>query len=583
MKQPIYAVSRNTVFMIKIIRAYLFFLLPVGIFGTVSAQQISEAEVILQRIFIDGNREMSLGNDESAIDLFEQVLKDDPSNHAAWFKIARLDFKNDRPERALRNIEKALDLAPENAWYLLFKAEVLEKVGKFSKAADCYKGLVALDPDRVEFYHRWAKALIRDEKPMDAIKVYDRLEKTNGTNQDIVRRKHTLYLGVGNRKKAAAELNRLIDAYPSQNEYRYLLAEFYEQIEEPEKARAVYTQILELDPNDPKAKLRLAGSSTRNSDQIEFVRSLEPIFRQADLGLEPKVKRVIPLIQEVASTQDEALAKALLEQMEILKEVHPGEAIPFAASGDLLYHTGRTEEALQAYLASLEFDDTIFSVWEQILTIYASEGKLKELKSGADEAMEIFPNKARLYVWSGMADIQTGQPKSALSSFDQATLMSSGNPASLLEIYYWMGVAYTLTEDWEAAEKAFQDALEIQPNAPLVLSGFSLLLSESGSRPKEALQMAELSLKADPRFPPGLQAKGWHFYKQKKYAEAAKWLNDANAMLKSPNPMLLEQLGDVYFQQGRQEEAINLWEQARLAGSESRLLERKIADRKLYE
>jgi len=569
--------------MIKLSFPLLILFLGMGLADRAVGQRVSEAEVYLQRIFIEGNREMALGNHEAAISLFQEVLKEDPSNDVAYFKIARLEMRLEHPERALRNIEKAIDLDPKNTWYTLFQAEVLEETGKPNRAAKAYEELVRLQPEKELFYQRWARALIKDEQPGEAIKVFDRLEDRIGLTEDIARKKHTLYLGMGNTRKATAELERLIDTYPSNSDYRYLLAEFLEQSGKKEDARKVYEEILALDPEDNRARLRLAGATSSQDDRIAFVESLQPIFEEEKLGIDPKIKRVIPLIREVAENNDPTLADALLDLMETLKTVHPDEAKPYAAAGDLLYYSGRPEEALEEYLRALELDDTVFPVWEQVLTIYATQFRFEELSEQAEYALDIFPNQARLYLWSAMADIRMGKSNRAISTLNQAELMSSGNPALLLEVHYWQGIGQSQQNDMEASEKAFQKALVIQPRSALVKSAYSLSLSENGMRPQDALQLAEESLKDEPGLPQGLQAKGWYYYRQKQYAKAAEWLNQADEKLGGKNPILLEQLGDVYYQLGEAEQALEFWEKAKAMGSVSELLDKKIADRKLYE
>ncbi len=569
--------------MIKLSFPLFILWLCIGMTDIANGQRVSEAEVYLQRMFIEGNREMALGNHEAAISLFQDVLKQDPSNDVAYFKIARLEMRLKHPERALRHIEKAIELDPKNPWYLLFKAEVLEDTGKPDRAAKAYEELVRLEPGEELYYQRWARALIKDEQPAEAIKVFSRLEERIGLTEDIARKKHTLYLGMGNTRKARSELERLIQTYPSNNDYRYLLAEFLEQSGKKEEARAVYEEIVALDPEDNRAQLRLAGASSIRDDRISFVESLQPIFEEEELGIDPKIKRVLPLIQEVAEKNDPALADALLDLMGTLKTVHPDEAKPYAAAGDLLYYTNRPEEALREYLRAIELDDTVFPVWEQVLTLYASQYRFEELAEQAEYAMDIFPNQARLYLWSAMADIRTGKSSRAVSTLNQAELMSSGIEALLLEVYYWQGIGHSQINDPEASEAAFQKALAIQPRSGLVKSAYSMSLSENGLRPREALQLAEESLKDEPGLPQGLQAKGWHFYKEKQYSKAAQWLNQANDKLEGKNPILLEQLGDVYYQLGEVERALDFWEKARSLGSGSKLLEKKIADRKLYE
>ena len=165
----------------------------------------------------------------------------------------------------------------------------------------------------------------------------------------MIRRKHTLYLGIGNNKKAEKELDRLIAAFPDNIDYKHLLATFYEQTGEAAKATDIYQKILEIDPNDVKARLALAGVKSQDQDELFYLQTLKPIFEQADVDIDTKIEKIFPFIGKVAEEGDANLAKATLELTEILERVHPNEAKAFSASGDLLYYSGKRLEALDKY------------------------------------------------------------------------------------------------------------------------------------------------------------------------------------------------------------------------------------------
>ena len=61
--------------------------LNVFLVSGIEAQQVSEKEVNLQKVFIDASKEKILGNYETAASLFLEVLKEDKDNHAAAYEL----------------------------------------------------------------------------------------------------------------------------------------------------------------------------------------------------------------------------------------------------------------------------------------------------------------------------------------------------------------------------------------------------------------------------------------------------------------------------------------------------------------
>ena len=65
------------------------------------------------------------------------------------------------------------------------------------------------------------------------------------------------------------------------------------------------------------------------------------------------------------------------------------------------------------------------------------------------------------------------------------------------------------------------------------------------------------------------------------YKQAQKYFE--LAVKYDPSSTIIEHYGDVLFQLGDVEEAINQWKKARELSGDSEMLDKKIADRQLYE
>lgn len=549
------------------------------------AQQVDEKEVQLQEKFIDASREHILGNYEKAATIYEGILKDDPTNHAVAYELSRIYDTRDDAEKSLRYIKQAIANAPTNDWYRRFLADVYQKQGKNVEAAQLYEELAKKEPNNEYFYQRWAYFLVKANDINKALKVYDELEKRTGVNEEIVRRKHALYVGTGNNKKAAEELEHLIAAYPGTTEYYHLLASFYEQIGEPNLASQVYKRVLKITPEDARAAMALTPKSPnagQNGD-IQYIESLRPIFEKSDVNIDLKISKLLPFITKVADTGDKNLATAVLQLTQVLETVHADDAKGFAASGDLLYYSGEPMKALEKYKKTLELDDTVFLVWEQVLHIYLEAKDFTNLRKTSDEALDLFPNKAFVYYVNGVANDELNRQEDALKALEQARLMVGNNAKLLSEIHIRKGLIYSSLKQNDKSNVAFEDALKLNPKAPETLSTYAYSLATRGENLEKAKTMSKQANDLVPNNAQYQATYGWVMYKSKDYKEAKEWLGRAVANGGENDSVILEHYGDVLFQMNDTAGALQNWTKAQEKGGASEFLDKKIADRRLYE
>lgn len=540
----------------------------------------TEEEITQERMFLEAYEKKLIGKYEEAIALYEKVYEEAPDNHAAAFELARIYDQQRNSIESIRWMKLAQNGDPANIYYQEFLAELLQSAGRFAEAAEVYETLAEKEHNDY-YYYRWAYYLVRANEIDDAIKVYDELEKLTGINEEIIRRKQALYMGKGDTKKAEKEMEKLVDAFPKSVDYQHLLAAFYEQINKPKDAREVYQKILSIDPDNAEAQMALAGRSASSNNELQYVHSLQPAFEQAEVAIDLKIAKLLPFIQKVADSGDRELADAGLELTNILERVHPSEAKASAAAGDLLFYTGRLEEARTKYLRTLELDESVYSVWEQLATTYLLDGDFGKLAEVSNDAIDLFPNKAQLYYLNGLAELELGQYQDAQDMLDQAALMSGSDLSLRQQILGALGEAFSAMEAFDDADRTFTEALEMNEDAPEILARYSLSLSAREGAQKRALELAEKALKKASDYPLALQAQGMAFYSTQNYAKAKTVLQKALERTQGRSPNLLEDYGDVLFQLGEMDEALEYWKKAREQGRQTKSLDKKINDKKI--
>lgn len=549
--------------------------------GFAQMGQITEAEIKLQELFIAANAEKLRGNYEKAIGLFESFLEKDKENGAANYELARLYDLEEKNDLALKTAEKAAAQDGSNIWYQMFLAELYLEMNEDKKAAGVYENLVEKNPDEADFYFKWAYFLVRSNETEKAIKVYSELEKKIGVNEEVSRRKHSLYLGLGNYKKAQKELDVLIEKYPKNPQYRHLLANFFEQTGDKAAAKNVYQQILKINPEDAQAKIALADGNKKNGNKEDYFAKLKDVFQNPSVLIDVKIAEIFPLVTQVADNGNKEIAADVLELAYILEEVHPNDAKSFSIIGDLLYYSNDKEKALEYYKKTLERDESVYLVWEQMLYVLADLKKYDQLVKESDNALDLYPNQGALFYLNGLGYSGLKKHKDAVSSLQQALIMASKNPRLKFQTHTLLGREYGALKQYERADKSFEEALKLNPQDPIVLNSYSYSLAQrDGGDLEKAKQMSATANDLAPNQPSFQDTYGWIFYQLKDYKNAKKWLAKAVEGSVEKDATILEHYGDALSQLGEDDAAVSAWQKA-LALEASAALEKKITERKV--
>lgn len=123
------------------------------------------------------------------------------------------------------------------------------------------------------------------------------------------------------------------------------------------------------------------------------------------------------------------------------------------------------------------------------------------------------------------------------------------------------GVAYTETENWEAAKADFQRVLSYDPDHSDALNYLGYTWVDRGENLTEAFEMIRRALELEPNSGAITDSLGWAHYKLGEYEKARLLLEDA-VVLSPSSATIIDHLGDVYYKLGRKREAGYQWQRA---------------------
>lgn len=530
----------------------------------------------LEAKFIEADAEKQRGNIDKAIELYKSLLKEPEAVGAVQFALSRIYEGQNKNEEAIKAAKAAVADEPQNEWYKKLLGDLYQKTGDDKSAVEVYRALTEQKADNPNYHYKLAYFLVRSNEPQKALKVYENLEKRIGVNEELTRRKHTLFLGLGDKKKAEKEILRLIEVYPYELEYRHFLAGFYGSNGQKDKAKQVYEYILTQNPNDSEALIALADEKKASGAETDYVEALKPNFQNPDISIDAKIAQIFQGVLKVAEENNRDLADKLLELSDILEEVHD-DAKAYSIAGDLYYHTGRKEEAVSKYEETIKRDETVLLVWENYLTALAESQQWKKLLSKSEDALDVFPNQGSIHLLNAKGYGRTGKHVEALSALKQAQLISFNNPPLQYDILIEQGEQFHYLKKYEKSDAAFQKAIEINPQGSAGLAHYAYFLAKRKANLGEAEKIARKAVEISGENPSHQASLAQVYYAQEDYAKAVAEFASATEKMLHPDARILEDYGDALQMNGDKEAAVTQWKKAIEAGGKTSRLDKKIA------
>ncbi len=562
----------------------LGFLLSLGTIGLSRAQteRVTAEEINIQKVFIEANKNKILGAYDEAERLFKEVLDKDKQNHTAAYELSRVYVAKNDYARALENANLALRINDSIPWYHVLKADILEARQEYAKAMEVYGKLTEMQPDEAYYYEHLAEIQEKVSLPEEALETLDRYETVFGIIEPVIRRKFDLLNELGRPEEALAQVDKLIRIYPDELDYRHLAAAYARQVGLDDRANRYYAEILRIDPNDGKANVAMASTFKTGADDLTYLASIHTIIRNPSINVDAKVQELIPYVEKIMEKRDPALEETLFALLTDLEKNHPHDAKVFAIFGDYYNATDQLAKAREAYEKTLAIDDGVFPVWEQLISILASQRDWNTLTRTTETAMDVFPNQGSIYFYNGIGYQMKDDYLEAENAFSQALIMSGRDQVMTYKTLVQLAEVYQALSKYKKADEAFEKALGINGEAFPALNGYAYALALRKDRLEKAASLVEKALQARPESVRGRITKGLILLHTGSPSEARQLL-ESTEQDAGPDelPLLYDHLGDAFLALDEAETAVLFWQRALDAGSNEERIRKKVNDHKV--
>lgn len=526
--------------------------------------------------YFNGARNKIQGDYAKSLELFHDALKIDARNHAVMYQLANVYFKSQQLPEAIHWAEQAVKYCPNyNFWYYGQLAQFYNKSGNYQKSADVFGRMIREEPERKSNYTEISNQYLNLQKPLEAVKWLDEYEKRFGVQEDIVRRKESIYVKLGEYDKAVNEIKKLLQREPDEPRYLGLMAEIYLKAGKPNLAMEYYQKILAVDPLNGYASFGMADALRKQGNLDQSYDYLKNGFADKRVPLQTK----LPVINSyyVLLQRDEKSRRQAFELGEVIVNTHPEEALAWLMYGDLYLAVELFEEGRTYYVKSLSIDPSDYRIWKKLFSIAQQLGRPDYLEADALKAMEYFPSQPEVYILLGYARMEQSRYQQALDIAEEG-LSYALQASDRKELRMIMAECQHRLGNVAESQAIFERLLETDPNDALVLNNYAYFISETGKQLEKALELSRKAVEQEPTNPSFLDTYGWIYYRMGKYQDAEKWLNKALNVSGRQSADVLDHYGDVLYRLNRKDEAMKYWKLAKEAGKKGTVLDEKIRD-----
>ena len=545
--------------------------------------------------FHEAVRLKELGKTDETFDMYNHCLQIDSGSAVTRYELGKLYMHLGQTQKGEAFLKQAMQTEPGNYWYKETLAGYYQRKGETEKGIDVIEDMVTQFPSRLEPLMALVDLYNRAKDYEKVIHTLDRLEKLDGKSEQISMEKFRIYLAMDDNERAFAEIENLAKEYPYEMRYLTMLGDVYMENGKTDEAYATFRQVLENEPGYAPAMLSMASYYEKTGQDSLYRIQLDSLLlnRKVETGTKLNIMRQLIMRSEHGdkdSTQIVGLFHSMLAQ-----EQENADVAMLAAQ--YLLSKRMDEEAKPVLRQVLDIDPENKPARLQLLSFAISKEDLDEVIRLCAPAVEYLPDALEFYYYWGIAHYQKKEHAEALEVFRKGVRQVDENSdkAMVSDFYSIMGDLYHLKDMNAEAYAAYDSALVYKPDNIGALNNYAYYLSVERKDLDKAEEMSYKTVKAEPTNSTYLDTYAWILFEKGKYVEARIYIDQALQNGGDKSSVVVEHGGDIYYQNGEPEKALEYWKQAEKLAAESaddeneardekelKLLKKKIANKKYY-
>lgn len=510
-------------------------------------------------------------------DLYMHTYALDSTNASVLMELGALYRAVGNTPKAFDFMNKALSYDPTNYTYNLRYIELCKELERKEDVVKVYEFILKQYPNKTEHLFDVANAYADIGELQKAIDALNKLEGIVGFSESITLNKFRLYDMMGKKQKAFDEIEQVIKKNPTDMRYPVMLGNLYLTEGKEKKAFSYFDKVRATDPNNPQLVLSMVEYYEKKGERQRARQEILNAINNPEIDADMKVNLLLSHMMSLQSNNEKL--EGFEPIFDRLFTLHPNHATARLLYGNYLTTNKNSAEAYKQYELYTEAQPDKPEGYENMLRLALQEQDMDKVIEITSTAITYLPKMAQFYYYLGGAYYQKEEYDNALKTFEDGLAHAEfANPFVESDFYGQVGDLNYHKGNHAVAFENYDKALSLNPENLLVLNNYSYYLSLKREKLDKAEQMSSITVKAEPTNPTFLDTYGWILFEQGSYTMAKIYIEKAieYSTEEEPSAELYEHYGDVLYQLGDKEKAIEQWHKAKAKESDSKTLDKKI-------
>ena len=556
--------------------------------------QLSLAQTRLDYFMAEAAKSRMQGQWSKAMELYSHCLQIDSCSAEALYQLGRISFYLRQDSAGLEYLHKAVDLDPDNTYYIEPLAAILLRQGCEDDALPLLEHISKLQSNRSDVLSHLASIYSKTGRLEDAISTLDRLEMLEGKMSQLSNEKFSLYMEMGDSVKAFAELQSLCDEYPADLSYKIDMAYCYQQLGDYEKALQMYDEVRAIDPANVSLQMAMLDYYLSQGMDSLYDATRDSILYAPETETAKRVVLIQQMVQRMSP--DSADTEQIIKRFERVLQLDSTNVELLTMYAAFLDYRQKPQEMIQSVMSRVllvEPDNEMATQW--LLQYYASRKDYFSLEEICRRGVNYHPKDLVYPYFLGMIMLERNNNAEALEVLDRGIRLRSEDTRLALvsdaftvkgDVFYKMG-------KHADAFLQYDSALVYNKDNVLCLNNYAYYLSLRNENLDKAEEMSYRTIKAEPDNRTYLDTYAWILFMQAKYEQAQEYMDKVVPRDSSEqflmtdlytSTAILEHAGDIAWMNGDAERATYLWQLAVRRGDDevTPILRKKAKKRKYY-
>jgi tetratricopeptide (TPR) repeat protein len=501
---------------------------------------------------------------ETALTEYQAALKADPASREVKARLANLYFSLGDLTRAVQYAEEVGEGTGQEAQLLTQMAGILASAGKPDRAVRLLDLAIERDPAKPDAYFPKGMVLLNQKRYAEAEQAVKQ-----GLQHAADSAAGYYYLGrisaeAGNVEQAVASYERAIALNPSFEPAYLAEASFFESRQEKDKAIAVLQRYLQrANPHNKEIRQHLIQLYINAKDYAGGLAELEKILEEDPGDLDAQLRMAL------IYGEKKEFGKAV-DQLNAVLKARPAELKIRDYLGYMYEETRDFSKAVDAYQFNIQLDPTFV---DSHIHLGVLQYRLKQFPSAIahlSEAVRLNPKQAESHIVLGLAYLQSDRYEEAVHAFEEGVRHHPKNA----DLHFNLGTAYDKLNRFDEVVREMEVTLALDPHHADALNYLGYSYAERGINIERALSLTRQAVALKPDNGYYVDSLGWAFYKSGMLNEALAEIKRAVALV-GDDPVIYEHLGEIYMKQDRPADAREAWlHSLELDPSNEKLLQR---------